>query len=263
MEKISFGKNLFKIYNTLRISNMNESLKATEVEREGSHSFSPEKSRGMFFGAALEKEVLSIKTELAHQTNYGIECAKEEYAVIMQLFNKKISEPQGEPSFSENLADYPEKIKFLYELTCIFERIERYCDFVTEGLLPFMTSALEKIRLAYGCDLNDHTTWKIAQDATKTLSRNTTTLDISRSHLRSLYDHVYDEMEWFSMSYNAADLESKERFFSELRKTPELLAWAQPWIEIAEGKEADCETALAKSMKVISNAQNLVTQQVH
>jgi hypothetical protein len=202
-------------------------------------------------GADIKKQVASIKRELISQTQDGVGAAKEEYKTLISLFNEKTSEPLGEISFSENIGDYVAKIEFLFELTKIFERIERYCDFVTEYILPFMTSALEKIRLAYGCDLSDSKTWEVAQLDTNTISKTATSFDISRSHLRDLYDHVYDEMEWFSISYNAADLKAKESFFAELGKTPLLLAWAQPWIEIAEGKETHCETALTKSMSIV------------
>jgi hypothetical protein len=215
-------------------------------------------------GADIKKQVASIKRELTKQTKHGVEACKTEYKKLIELFEEKTSQPLGEISFSATLGDYIAKIEFLFELTKIFERIERYCDFVTEYILPFMVNALEKIRLAYGCDLSDPKTWGVAQLDTNTISKTATSFDISRSHLRGLYDHVYDEMEWFSMSYNAADLKAKESFFAELGKTPHLLAWAQPWIEIAEGKETHFETALIKSMEIISNEQDVVhKQQVH
>ncbi|MDX2164897.1 MAG: hypothetical protein SFW07_05730 [Gammaproteobacteria bacterium] len=210
-----------------------------------------------------DRKISSIYCELASQVNYALTCERREFKLLMGTYNKKISEPLGEPSASTSLENFVDKIRYLFELTRIFERSERYCEFINECLLPFLSNAHTQILLVYGCDLQDQSTWEIANPATSVISKNLRSLDESKAKLRSLYHHVYDEMEGFTLIYQSASPETKQQFLLELIKTTQLLSWTYMWIAIAEGKEVSREDAFRHSLKVIANEQEFLTRQVH
>ena len=240
-----------------------ESLKrAVTVEGQERENLSPKKNRGMFFSAELEGTVSTVKSDLTNQTGNALELAKFEHAEIKRLFNAKTSERKEGASFKDKLEDYAENIKFLFELTFILKRIQPYCDFVNDALLPVMESALEKIRLAYGCDLSNHETWGIAQSHTDKICKDATMLACSKLKLSRLYDYVYDEMEWFALSYKSAPWENKRKFFATLSEQPQLLAWVQPFIEIAEERATSWEIALSQAMASVSEVPQVVEKKI-
>jgi len=240
-----------------------ESLKrATTVEGQDGENLSPKRNRGMFFTTELEGTVSSVKSELAHETSNALELAKFEYAEIKRLFNEKIFERTDQTVFRDKLEDYAENIKFLFELTFILKRIQPYCDFVNDALLPVMESALEKIRLAYGCDLSNHETWGVAQPHTAKICKDATKLACSKLKLSRLYNCVYDEMEWFALSYKSAPWENKRKFFAALNEQSQLLAWVQPFIEIAEERATSWEVAFDKAMASVSEEPQIVEKKI-
>jgi len=221
------------------------------------------KMRGTFFGRELEKEVSAFKNELFNSTNNGVVLADVEFAEINRLVDQKIDEQAEEPCHQKDLLAYMPRIKGLLELSFILKRIQPYCEFVDEAILPYMRAALSKIRTACGCDLDHPQTWSSAHAHTAKISDEATRLEISKLKLNGLYDHVLDDMEWFVMSYKSATWENKRDFFVELNKHEKLLAWMQPWIEVAEGKEPNWRKALFVSIDSLSAKELVVEKRVY
>ncbi len=221
------------------------------------------KARGTFFGRDLEKEVSLFKNELFNSTNDGVVLADVEFAEINRLVNIKTEDHSEEPFFTASLLNYLPKLKFLLELSFILKRIRPYCEFVDEAILPYMRAALAGIRGACGCDLDNPQTWSSAYVHTAKISDEATRLEISKLKLNGLYDHVLNDMEWFVMSFKSATWENKRDFFVELNKDEKLLAWMQPWIEVAEGKESNWRKALFVSIDSLSAKELVVEKRVY
>ncbi len=168
-----------------------------------------------------------------------------------------------EPYYEENLLNYLPRLKSFFELCFILKRIQPYCEFVDDALLPYIRTALEKIRLACGCDLEHPSTWQIAHAHTSKICEEATRLEISKLKLNRLYDHVLDDMEWFVMSFKAATWESKHDFFVELNKREQLLAWIQPWLEIAESNADNWRKALFKLNGVLSTTELVAERRIY
>lgn len=227
------------------------------------HEASFKRQRGTFFGGDLEKEVSAFKNELFNMTNNGVVLADVEFAEINRLVSQKLDGQSEEPCYEENLLDYLPRLKFLFELCFILKRIQPYCEFIDHTILPYIKTTLEKIRLACGCNLAHPSTWQIANAHTAKICEEATRLEISKLKLNRLYDHLSDDMEWFVMSFKSATWESKRDLFVALNKDEQLLAWMQPWIEIAEGKEANWRSALFKSIESLSEKEVEVEKRVY
>ncbi|MDX2164728.1 MAG: hypothetical protein SFW07_04840 [Gammaproteobacteria bacterium] len=221
------------------------------------------KMRGMFFGRDLEKEVSAFKNELFGLTNNGVVLADVEFSEINRLVDIKTENQSEEGFFTANLVEYLPRLKFLFELSFILKRIQPYCEFVDDAILPHMRTALAKIRTACGCDLDSPQTWSSAHVHTAKICEEATRLEISKLKLNGLYDHVLGDMEWFVMSFKSATWESKRYFFVELNKDEKLLAWMQPWINVAEGKEANWRKALYQSIDSLSAKEVVVERRVY
>ncbi|MDX2164526.1 MAG: hypothetical protein SFW07_03810 [Gammaproteobacteria bacterium] len=221
------------------------------------------KVRGAFFGRDLEKEVSYFKNELFNLTNNGVVLADGEFAEINRLVDQKIDEQAEKPCHQTDLLAYMPRIKALLELCFILKRIKPYCEFVDEAILPYMRTALAKIRTACGCDLKHPRTWTNAQMHTAKICEEATRLEISKLKLNQLYDHVLDGMEWFVMSFKSAVWENKRDFFVELNKDEKLLAWMQTWIDVAEGREGNWRNALFKSIDSLSVREVIVDKRVY
>lgn len=235
------------------------SLKRAEITSENTDKPSIKKNRAAFFGYVHQQDITSFESELFNQISFVAEDVRVEYAEIKRLFKKKVSERTTEPSFEKDLVNCVEKIIFLFELSHILKRIQPYCEVVDGALLAPMEMALAKIRLSYGCDLSNPETWKLAQPMTNKITEDATHFDISKIKLSKLYGYIYDDMEWFVMSYKAANGENKRNFFSKLNEDSQLLAWTQPWIDLAEGKEVNWRATLSNAIESLSE-EPLVTE---
>jgi hypothetical protein len=206
------------------------------------------KQRGTFFSADVERVIASLKQELAHQVNDNLKKVLSEYTEIMDCFNQQ---PQNKSSAEKNILDLIKTLESLFELTYVFKRVKPYCNFVNVNLLPPINLALEKIRLACGCDLNDVDTWDVATCHTATICKFANKLESSKVELNSLNGRIYDGLAQFVWDYKSEEAELKRIFIAELSKNPTLMAWVQPWIDIAEGLEVDLRKSLAKAIVIM------------
>ncbi|MDX2165076.1 MAG: hypothetical protein SFW07_06650 [Gammaproteobacteria bacterium] len=221
------------------------------------------RQRGTFFAIDVQKEVSSFKNELFNLTNNGVVLADIEFSEINRLVDAKTVNQSEEHCFKANLLDYLPQLKFLFELSYILKRIKPYCEFVDDAILPHMRATLTKIRLVCGCDLAHPQTWSNAQTHTKKICDEVTRLELSKLKLNRFYDLVLDDMEWFVMSFKSAEWENKRNFFVELNKDEPLLAWMQPWVEVAENKETNWRKALFKSLDLLSTEEPTVEKRIY
>ncbi len=243
---------------------MNEGAAGNSGDKSvGSSEVRFKRQRGTFFVRDLEKEVSAFKNELFNMTNNGVVLADVEFNEINRLVTQKTENQSEEPCYKENLVEYLPQLKFLFELCFILKRIQPYCEFVDEALFPYIRATLEKIRLACGCDFEHPSTWQIAHVHTAKICEEATRLEISKLKLNRLYDHVIDDMEWFVMSFKSATWENKRDFFVELNKDEQLLAWMQPWFEIAEGKEPNWRKSLFKSIELLAAKEQAVEKRIY
>lgn len=191
--------------------------------------------------------------------------AKAENSEILKRLDEEESFNNAELSSKEGrneLSDYAEKIQSLSKISGILKRAKPFCDFVESNILLPSRKALEKIRTACGCDLNNHETWGIANPHTAKICELAVTLESAKYELSTKCDDFYDQMQLFILIYQDAKEEHKADFFSKLNAHPLRMAWIQPWLNIAEGKEVSFEGALLESQKVLPEQQSFIPSEI-